>query len=90
MMAKEACFQSSEVTGACDVCKQAAPSMHLPMRPLGFYCEKHCPVCSTLSETTIGIVVSREISSKAALAPPIGVPTVPRIKLPAARNGGNS
>ena len=86
MIDKEPCFQSREVTGACDVCKQPTPLMHLPMRPLGFYCEEHCPVCSALSETTTGIVVSREISSKAALVRPIMPPTVATIKLPAARN----
>lgn len=75
-MAKEPCFQTQDVTGACDVCKQPTTLMHLPMRPLGFYCEKHCPVCSTLSETTIGIVASREIPSKAARTRPIMASTI--------------
>src|SRR5262249_55244799 len=45
--AKELCLQSPELTAPCDVCKQPSTLMHLPVRSLGFYCEKHCPVCST-------------------------------------------
>src|SRR5260370_13739862 len=48
-MSTATCFQSREVTGSCDVCDAAADLKHLPMRPLGIYCEKHCPVCSTPS-----------------------------------------
>jgi hypothetical protein len=51
-MAQKPCFQSREVTGGCDVCKRPSTLMHLPLQPLGFYCEKHCPVCSTRCDTT--------------------------------------
>jgi hypothetical protein len=54
-MAKEPCFQSREVTGACDVCKQPCTLMHLPLRPVGFFCEKHCPVCSTRCVSAIEV-----------------------------------
>jgi len=50
-MAKETCFQSRQVTGVCDVCKEPADPMHLPLWPLGFYCERHCPACSMPSAT---------------------------------------
>jgi hypothetical protein len=45
-MTKEKCFQSDNVSGVCDVCSEPAKKMHLPVRPLGFYCHLHCPVCS--------------------------------------------
>jgi hypothetical protein len=48
-MANENCFQSREVTGVCDVCEAPADMMHLPTRPRGIYCEKHCPTCSFTS-----------------------------------------
>jgi hypothetical protein len=45
-MTNENCFQSRQVSGVCDVCQEPVSLMHLPKRPLGFYCEQHCPVCS--------------------------------------------
>ena len=48
-MSNENCFQSREVTGVCDVCEAPADMMHLPTRPRGIYCEKHCPACSFTS-----------------------------------------
>jgi hypothetical protein len=54
-MAKEACFQSRQVKGVCDVCGEPADLMHLPLQPLGFYCERHCPACSTQSATELSI-----------------------------------
>jgi hypothetical protein len=54
-MPKEPCIQSQEVTGTCDVCQGPVTLMHLPIRPLGFYCEKHCPVCSTRCHATIEV-----------------------------------
>jgi hypothetical protein len=50
------CFQSREVTGVCDVCDSPASLMHLPARPRGIYCEKHCPVCSMLSLTALAAI----------------------------------
>jgi hypothetical protein len=48
-MPNDNCFQSREVTGVCDVCEAPADMMHLPTRPRGIYCEKHCPACSMSS-----------------------------------------
>jgi len=45
-MTNDRCFQSQEVKGCCDVCNKPATLMHLPKRPLGFYCDQHCPICS--------------------------------------------
>ena len=50
-MVKEVCFQAPQLTVACDVCKQRSSLMHLPLRPIGFYCEKDCPVCSMRGDT---------------------------------------
>jgi hypothetical protein len=30
--------------------------MHLPARPRGIYCEKHCPVCSMLSIAALAAI----------------------------------
>jgi hypothetical protein len=63
-MGKEACFQSKQVTGVCDLCKEPAELMYLPLRPLGFYCERHGPACSTQSARKLTIVKGRtEVTS---------------------------
>jgi hypothetical protein len=55
-MSNHHCFQSTEITGACDVCDSPADLMHLPTRPRGIYCEKHCPVCSVLSIVALAAI----------------------------------
>ena len=66
-MTKNRCFQSQDVNGVCDLCNEPAKSIHLPTRPLGFYCELHCPVCSNnfdliaISGRKSGVCVSIEV-----------------------------
>jgi hypothetical protein len=61
------CFQSRDISGVCDVCGEPAGSMHLPTRPLGFYCELHCPVCSrdlnviAIADRKSGVCVSVKV-----------------------------
>jgi hypothetical protein len=40
------CIQSRHVTEPCDVCRKPTKVVHLPNRPMGFFCEDHCPVCA--------------------------------------------
>ncbi len=58
-MPRNNCFQSRQVTGVCDICKEPAENMHMPLRPLGFYCEKHCPVCPCGSRVIIAPILQR-------------------------------
>jgi hypothetical protein len=58
-MARSNCFQSRQVTGECDICKERAEIMHMPLRPLGFYCEKHCPVCPGGGRVIIAPILQR-------------------------------
>ena len=66
-MSNDRCFQSRQVSGVCDVCGEPAKSIHLPTRPLGFYCEAHCPVCSKnfnvigIAERISGVCVSVKV-----------------------------
>jgi hypothetical protein len=63
-MAKGSCFQSPQVTEVCDICREPAEVMHLPLRPLGLYCERHCPACCTPSATKRAILQRRiEVTS---------------------------
>jgi hypothetical protein len=55
-MSNANCFQSREVTGVCDVCDSPADSMHLPSKPRGIYCEKHCPACSLPSMVALAAI----------------------------------
>ena len=55
-MSNHNCFQSRAVTGVCDVCDSPADLMHLPTRPRGIYCEKHCPACSALSIVALAAI----------------------------------
>ena len=43
-MSRDNCFQSRQVTGGVRRLqhKEPAEMMHMPLRPLGFFCEKHC------------------------------------------------
>jgi hypothetical protein len=70
-MSSGRCFQSQQVSEVCDVCGESASSMHLPTRPLGFYCERHCPVCAEYIGV-IGITDRKSgvcVSVKAQIAP---------------------
>jgi hypothetical protein len=66
-MSNENCFQSRQVSGVCDVCQEPTTSMHLPKRPLGFYCAKHCPVCAQdydvigITDRKSGVCVSARV-----------------------------
>ena len=50
------CYQSKDVTGACDACGAPADMMHLPARPFGIYCEKHCPICAMASLAALAAI----------------------------------
>ena len=63
-MSKGSCFQSRDVTGGCDVCKAPVTLMHLPVRPLGFFCEKHCPVCKMNAEAPVETAASRRSEAR--------------------------
>ncbi len=39
------CVQTRHVSAPCDVCGHRPEIIHLPIDPLGFFCERHCPVC---------------------------------------------
>ena len=73
-MATEKCFQSRQVNGVCDVCQELASLMHLPTRPLGFYCERHCPVCAQsfdvlgITQRKSGVCVSVKAQQRDYLA----------------------
>ena len=61
-MTNGSCFQSEQLNAVCDVCSEAAKSIHLPELRLGFfYCERHCPVCSNYFDASI-IAIARSRS----------------------------
>ena len=45
-MSQSNCVQSRHVTEPCDICRRPTTVVHLPNRPMGFFCEDHCPVCA--------------------------------------------
>ena len=45
-MSQTNCIQSRHVSEPCDICRRPTKVVHLPNRPMGFYCEDHCPVCA--------------------------------------------
>jgi hypothetical protein len=65
------CFQSRQVTGKCDICDQSAELMHLPVRPRGFYCARHCPVCASPAKTHDADIHSECAASQLAVSIPV-------------------
>ena len=45
-MSQNDCIQSRHVNEPCEVCRRSVKVVHLPNRPIGFFCEYHCPVCA--------------------------------------------
>ncbi len=60
-MANGRCFQSSQITGPCDVCKEPTVYMHLPAHPRGIYCDRHCPACSANVSKAVSPVVAARL-----------------------------
>jgi hypothetical protein len=49
---KQACVQSAHVSARCDVCgERPEDALHLPENLGGFYCQRHCPICSPVAAT---------------------------------------
>jgi hypothetical protein len=65
------CFQSRQVTGKCDICDQSVELMHLPVRPLGFYCAEHCPVCAGSARMRHADFHSETVGSALAIRIPV-------------------
>ena len=49
---KSSCVQTVHCSGRCDVCgERPEDALHLPEKLGGFYCQRHCPICSPVAAT---------------------------------------
>lgn len=50
MSKKSDCWRTKLISAPCQVCGARAEPIHSPLRLRGFWCEKHCPICSAAEQ----------------------------------------
>ena len=48
MDATVGCYQSELIRRRCSKCGNTAERIHIPVRQVGYYCEKCCPACEPI------------------------------------------
>ena len=86
MIDKEPCFQSREVTGACDVCEPPTPDALAECGLSVFTAKSIAQSAPLFRKPPLESSFCSRRTSGTAVVRPIMPPTVATIKLPAARN----